>query len=145
MPNCIQSIQSKIDSNQLDTITELTPNTILPISITISQKQLFSLVITQQESVKFTINLVSGISPTNVGVTISIYQINGNSILLLGSVLITEMNLSFQKDFTEGSYIICIGSSSISYTGSLLGEFSSYQIYKKLTTSGFARSINSPI
>ena len=118
--NCIQSIQSKIDTNQLDTITELTPNTILPISITISQKQLFSLEIVQQESAKFTINLVSSISPTNIGVTISIYQINGSSILLLGSVLITEMNLSFQKDFTAGSYIICIGSNSISYTGTFM-------------------------
>ena len=138
MPSCVASIKSKIDTNQLDTITELTPNTLMPISITISQKQLFSLEIIQQESVKFTINLVSGISPTNVGVTVSIYQINGNSILLHGSVLITEMNLSFQKDFTEGLYIICIGSSSISYTGTFLGEFSSYQIYKKLSPSGFA-------
>lgn len=145
MPSCVASIKSKIDTNQLDTITELTPNTLMPISITISQKQLFSLEIIQQESVKFTINLVSGISPTNVGVTVSIYQINGNSILLHGSVLITEMNLSFQKDFTEGLYIICIGSSSISYTGTFLGEFSSYQIYKKLSPSGFARSINTTI
>lgn len=137
--NCVQSIQTKIDNQQLETITELLPNTLHPISINFSQKQLFLLNIIQQETTKFTLNLVAAIPPTNVGVTINIYQLLGNNTILhLGTVLITEMIMSFQKDFTVGTYIICIGSSSIAYTGTFIGDFTGYQIYSKLSPKGYA-------
>lgn len=138
MPTCVQSIQTKIDNDQIDTITELLPSTLHPISINVSQKQLFILNIVQQETAKFTINLVSAVPPSNVGVTISIYQlIGGRTILLLGTVLITELIMSFQKDFTVGTYIICIGSYLTTYTGTLIGIFTGYQIYSKLTPRGY--------
>ena len=124
MPSCVQSIQTKINNGQLDTITELTTNTLFPISINFSQKQLFLLNIVQQETAQFTISLVSATPPANIGVTVNIYQLlGGNTILLLGTVLITELIMTFQKDFTVGTYIICIGSASTSYTGTFIGNF----------------------
>lgn len=138
MPTCVQSIQTKIDNDQIDTITELLPSTLHPISINVSQKQLFILNIVQQETAQFTINLVAAAPPSNVGVTVSIYQlIGGETILLLGTVLITELIMSFQKDFTVGTYIICIGSSLTTYTGTFIGIFTGYQIYSKLTPRAY--------
>lgn len=144
MPTCVQSIQSKIDANQLDSITQLTPNTAFPISINYAQKQLFRLEIVRQETAKFTIHLISDLTPTNIGVTVNIYQLLGGVILLLGTVLVTELTISFQKDFTVGNYIICIGSSSIAYTGTFIGDFTGYQIYSKLTPQGYTgQALNS--
>ena len=138
--NCVQSIQNKIDQGQFDSITELFPNTIVNISINSTLKQLLKVVIVRQETAKFTISLVSTISPTNVGVTVNIYQISGNVIVSLGTVLVTEMILSFQKDFSVGEYIICIGSSSITYTGTFIGEFTGYPIYAKFAPSMYTGS-----
>jgi len=145
MPTCLQSIQTKIDNGQLDTITELTTNTLFPISINFSQKQLFLLNIIQQETAKFTINLEARTSPNNIGVTINIYQLlGGNSIILLGTVLITELIMTFQKDFTVGTYIICIGSASTAYTGTFIGNFTWYQIYSKLAPRAYTgQALNS--
>jgi|PlaIllAssembly_1097288.scaffolds.fasta_scaffold00002_6 hypothetical protein len=145
MPTCVQSIQTKIDDGQLDSITELVSNTVFPISINASQKQLFLLNIVQQETAQFTISLVAAIPPTNIGVTVNIYQlIGGNTILLLGTVLITELSMSFQKDFTVGTYIICIGSTSTTYTGTFVGEFTGYQIYSKLTPRAYTGQALNP-
>lgn len=138
MPTCIQAIQTKIDNGQLDMITEMTPNTAFQISMNSSQKQLFRLSIIQQETVKFTISLVSIFTPTNVGVTVNIYQMLDSFPLFLGSVLVTEMVLSFQKDFSIGDYIICIGSSSSTYTGTFVGIFTGYQLYSKFTPKAYA-------
>lgn len=145
MPTCVQSIQTKIDTGQLDSITELTANTLFPISINFSQKQLFLLNIIQQETAQFTINLVAATPPANIGVTVNIYQLLGGvTILLLGTVLITELIMTFQKDFTVGTYIICIGSSSTAYTGTFIGHFTGYQIYSKLTPRAYTgQALNS--
>lgn len=137
MPTCLQSIQEKIDNNQLDAITELVTNTLFPIVINSSQKQLFILNIVQQETARFTINLVAARPPSNIGVTVNIYQLLGNIILLLGTVLITELEMSFQKDFTVGTYIICIGSTATAYTGTFIGYFTGYQVYSKLTPRAY--------
>ena len=131
--NCVQSIQEKINNDQLETITQLVSNTMFPIAINSSQKQLFILNIVQQETARFTINLVAATPPSNIRVTVNIYQLLGSTILFLGSVLITELIMTFQKDFTVGTYIICIGSTSTVYTGTLVGYFTGYQIYSKLT------------
>lgn len=138
MPTCVQTIQEKINNNQLDTITELVANTLFSISINSSQKQLFILNIVQQETAQFTINLVSTIPISNVGVTVNIYQLLGNTVLFLGAVLVTELEISFQKDFTVGTYIICIGSTSTAYTGTFIGSFTGYQTYSKLTPRAYA-------
>ena len=145
MPSCVQSIQTKINSGELDTITELTTNTLFPISINFSQKQLFLLNIVQQETAQFTISLVAATPPANIGVTVNIYQlVGGVTILLLGTVLITELIKIFQKDFTAGTYIICIGSSSTAYTGTFIGNFTGYQIYSKLTPRAYTgQALNS--
>lgn len=132
MASCLQSIQNKINTGQLETIPQLSPNTNSPISITNSIKQLFILEIIRQETVKFTISLVSAFQPTNIGVTVTFYQIGeGNQIVTLGSVLVTEMILDFQKDLTPGLYIICIGAQAFSYTGNFLGIFTGFPIYAK--------------
>ncbi len=85
MPSCIQSIQNKINDGQLDSITQLSPNTAMPISMNSSNKQLFILEIIKSETVRFTLNLVSSFQPTNIGVTINFYQITENEqIISLG-------------------------------------------------------------
>lgn len=129
MSSCANAIQEKIDNNQLDTITRLRANTIMPINMTSSNKQLFTMAISRQETIKFTIRLVSNSQPTNVGVTVTIYQLtDDNQVILLGSVLITEMIIEFQKDLTPGNYIICIGSKVYSYTGTFIGIFTGVPI-----------------
>lgn len=146
MPTCQQSIQSKIDQGQLDSITQLAPNTAMPINMTSSVKQLFILEIVRQETARFTISLVSEFQPTNIGVTVSFYQLGeGNVIIPLGSVLVTEMILDFQKDFTPGVFLICIGSNSFTYTGTFIGVFTGYPIYAKFVptaNSGTALSVD---
>jgi hypothetical protein len=146
MPTCQQSIQSKIDQGTLDSIVRMTSNTAMPISMTSSLKQLFALDIIRQETVQFTISLISRIQPTNIGVTVHFYQLGtANEIILLGSVLVTEMILSFQKDFTVGSYIICIGSTTFSYTGTLTGVFTGFPIYANLVPRAYTGSALNPI
>lgn len=151
MPSCLQSIQSKIAQGQLDSITQLPTNTIMPISMTSSGKQLFILEIVRQETAKFTISLVSEFQPTNIGVTVTFYQLlDNNTIVTLGSVLVTEMILDFQKDFSPGQFIICIGSTSFSYTGTFLGLFTGFPIYAKLkpevhTGAALSLSMNVPL
>ena len=52
--------------------------------------------------------------------------------------------MTFQKDFTVGTYIICIGSSSTTYTGTFIGHFTGYQIYSKLTPRAYTgQALNS--
>lgn len=143
MPTCQKTIQNKIENNEIDTITMLNPNTLFPIFINFSQKQLFKLEIGQQETAQFTISLVSETPPSNISVTITIYQLINNTILLLGSVLVTEMIMSFQKDFSPGTYIICIGSSYSTFTGTFIGDFTGYQIYAKLVPLAYTgQSVN---
>lgn len=137
MASCIQSITDKINLGQVDSITEILPNTLMAISMTVASKQLLRLTIVRQETAQFTISLTSVISPTNVGVTISIYQLSGNIALFLGSVLVTEMITTFQKDFSIGEYVFCIGSSSISYTGTFIGQFTGYPTYAKLSPNAY--------
>jgi hypothetical protein len=141
MPTCLQSIQSKISAGELDTITQLAPNTLTPINMTSSIKQLFLMEIVRQETVKFTLNLISNLQPTNVGVTVTFYQLtDDNDVILLGSVLITEMILDFQKDFTPGVYIICIGSNAFTYTGTFLGLFTGFPVYAKFKLTVYSGS-----
>lgn len=132
MATCSQSIRDKIDTGQIETISEVLPNTLIDISMSASVKQLLRLIIVRQETAQFTISLTSTVAPTNVGVTISIYQIAGNNVLLLGSVLVTEMITDFQKDFSPGEYIICIGSLAINYRGTFIGQFTGYPTYAKM-------------
>lgn len=133
MATCLQTITDKINNGQYNSITELLPNTLTNLSLSSTSKQLYRLTIIQQETAKFTISLVSPLSPSNVGVTINIYQYIANTVLLLGTVLVTEMILSFQKDFSVGDYLICIGSSSLSYTGTFIGQFTGYPVYAKFS------------
>lgn len=130
--NCSQSIQSQIDQGTINLVPEVFPNTLTPISISPTSNQLLRITIVQQQTVQFSINLTSIISPSNVGVVINIYQLSGSSFLFLGSVLITELIMTFQKDFTLGNYIICISSSSLSYSGTFLGQFIGYPSYANL-------------
>lgn len=126
MPSCIQTI----NATNRNSITQLTPSTLMPVSITGQLKQLFIFEVVRQETVKFTISLSSNNSVTNLGVTVNIYQ--DSPFLHLGSVLVTEMNLSFQKDLTPGTYIICIGSTQFTYSGNFIGYFTGFQIFAKL-------------
>jgi hypothetical protein len=137
MATCSQSIQTKIDNNQLSSITELFPNTSTSLSITNSVKQLYRLIIANQQTASFTLSLVSTSSPSNIGVTINFYQVIENTFFLLGSVLITELITTFQKDFTAGEYIICIGSSVFSYAGTFIGNFIGYPVYVKLPLNAY--------
>jgi len=130
--NCSQSIQSQIDQGTINLVPEVFPNTLTPISISPTSNQLLRITIVQQQTVQFSINLTSIISPSNVGVVINIYQLSGSSFLFLGSVLITELIMTFQKDFTLGNYIICISSSLLSYSGTFLGQFIGYPSYANL-------------
>ena len=132
MATCIQSVQDKINAGQFETITELFPNTLTNISVTPAAKQLLRLSIVRQETARFTISLTSSVTPSSVGVTINIYQISNNTILFLGSVLVTEMILSFQKDFSVGTYVFCISSTSLAYRGTLVGYFTGYPVYAKM-------------
>lgn len=146
MPTCVQSLQSKIDQGTLDSIEQLTPETNMSIYITSSVKQLFRVEIVKQETAKFTISLVTQQQPTNIGVTVTFYQIGtGNVIINLGSAQITEMILEFQKDFSPGTYYICIGSTTFTYTGTFRGEFAGYQIYALMKPNAFHGQALNPV
>jgi hypothetical protein len=114
--------------------------------MTSSIKQLFILEIIRPETARFIINLVSELQPTNIGVTVTFYQLGENNFIIpLGSVLVTEMILDFQKDFSPGVYIICIGSTAFTYTGTFIGIFTGFPIYAKLKLdvySGTALSLS---
>ena len=68
--NCSQSIQSQIDQGTINLVPEVFPNTLTPISISPTSNQLLRITIVQQQTVQFSINLTSIISPSNVGVVI---------------------------------------------------------------------------
>jgi hypothetical protein len=107
---------------------------------------LFILEIIKPETVRFTLNLVSSFQPTNIGVTINFYQITENEqIISLGSVLVTEMILDFQKDFSAGLFIICIGSTTFTYTGTFTGVFTGFPTYAKLKFTISTGSVMLPL
>ncbi len=138
MASCEKNIQDKIISNEINDITELLPNTITNIAISNINKQLFRLEISKQETVLFQLNLISQQNVSNIGVTVNFYSFSNDSFQLLGTVLITEMNTTFQKDLDDGSYLICIGSSRFTFTGNIVGVFTGYTPYAKLVVRGYA-------
>lgn len=141
MASCVFTIQEKINTNSIETIQQLFPNTSTGIVLTPSTKQLFRLEIVNHETVQFTISLLSTIAPTNVGVTVNFYQLNENNTLtFLGNAAITEMILSFQKDLTVGTYIICIGTTTFTYTGTFQGIFTSFPTQTKFKIDPFTGS-----
>lgn len=132
MPSCIQNINNLIESNQIDSIVKLTPSTLTSIFINGVNNQLFFLETIKQETVKFSINLTPSGQVSNINITISIFLLAQTSPILLGSVLMNELFISFQQDLSPGSYIICISTSRYSYTGNFYGEFTGFQSFLKL-------------
>jgi hypothetical protein len=126
MPTCVQSLQSHIGAGTLGDIEQISSGVPFSINMTSSIKQLIRVSLSQQQIALFTIALQSAQPPTNIGVTITFYQVNGSQIINLGSAQITEMTMSFQKDFVPGEYYICIGSAVFTYTGTLTGQFTGF-------------------
>lgn len=128
MASCATLLQNKIDSNDIDSITSLISNVRMPLNISRTIKQLFKLEISKIDTAVFNIELYSNNPIGNVGVTITIYYYNteNNTITSVGNIYITEMMMSFQKDFTPGTFFICISSSYNTYYGFLTGIFAGY-------------------
>lgn len=128
MPTCARSIQNKIDADEVLTITELFPSTITPISFNATIKQLFRLESSKIDTAIFTIALQSTIPIGNIGVTITFYSYNeeAKTFQNIGSSIITEMTMTFQKDLSIGKFFICIASSFYAYTGTLVYTLAGY-------------------
>lgn len=134
MSNCDQIIQTKINLNILDTIPVLIPNENTSISLSPNLKTLFFINVNGYQTTTFTISLLSNIPPTNIGISVNFYQLNNNNTFIyLGSANITEMIMTFQKDFSPGTFIICISSQFYTYSGFFKGIFISYPLYVKFT------------
>jgi hypothetical protein len=141
MPNCSQTIQTLIESNQLENVTQLYPSVVTPLSITSTIKQLFRIDTIGTETIQFNISLQTTQPRIGVGVTVNFFSIiNQTQILSLGSVIIDEDQMSFQKDLQPGAYLICIGSASVSYTGTLTGLFTSGISTARLFPTAYAGS-----
>lgn len=145
MTTCSANVQNLVNTGEIWNTTRLLPNTSQNILVSPLNNQIFRLEIIQQETVQFTLNLGITSAPSNVGVNISFFEIRGSTPVSLGGVIVSEMNTSFQKDFTPGIYAICIRSNVYTYTGLFTGFFTSYQIYSIFVPRAYAGESVSPV
>lgn len=82
MATCSQIIQLKVSSGDIYNETILSPRHSTPLSISPSNKQIFWFSTTIQQTVHFFISLSSIIQPSNIGVTVSIFQITNQNVLI---------------------------------------------------------------
>jgi hypothetical protein len=134
MTTCTQDIQAKIDAGEVSSIARLLPFTAMVIDIGIGNNQLFVFEIIDFQTADFEINLVPLFPPTSVGVVVTFYQLEEDDTFInLGSALITELSMNFQKDFSAGTYFVCISSQTFSYGGTFQGNFTTYPITVKFS------------
>lgn len=126
MPTCVQTINA-VGINGIEPIF---PNTVTNMAFSAQNKQLFLMDTAKQETVVFNVSISSS-QATNLGVTINIYEVR-NTLIHLRTVVVADLNTSFQKDMTARKYIICVGSSVYSFTGTIVAVFSRFQVYTKL-------------
>lgn len=142
MANCLQQVQNLNNTGEIWNINRIFANTIINIFISSVSNQLFLLNIGQQETASFTLNLQSLSQPTNIGVTVNFFQLLENNVINIGSVIINELNTTFQIDFLPGDYVICISTNLFSYTGTFIGNFTQYQIYAILFPRAYTGEVS---
>lgn len=125
MATCVANINSRIAANTADSIPELFPNTLTPVSFNVATNQLFRIEVPNFQSITFRLLLVTSLPSVNV--TFSVYKWNNdNTITDLGSVIVDELVSTFSKDFTLGRFFICIRTTSGSYSGTITSSFTGY-------------------
>lgn len=145
MTTCSVQVNNLVATGDIWGQVYLMANTSQNIFISPNNNQIFLLEIREQETAGFTLNLQSFSSPTNIGVTISFFELRNNTVLSLGSVLVNELNTTFQKDFTPGFYVICIRTTFFTYIGNFTGNFASYQVYAILVPRAYTGEVSNPL
>lgn len=141
MATCLQSITTAISAG-LDLIPELTPNTLTPITFSSIKNQLFTLKLPIFQTIHFQANLVPSVSVSNIQVSVEIYTLNSdNSVTSQGSVVLSDLNNAFNKDFAAGTYFLCIRTPSSSYTGTILANFTGYPTTSFMSAIAFEGSV----
>lgn len=141
MATCLQSITTAISAG-LDLIPELTPNTLTPITFSSIKNQLFTLKLPIFQTIHFQVNLVPSVSVSNIQVSVEIYTLNSdNSVTSQGSVVLSDLNNAFNKDFAAGTYFLCIRTPSSSYTGTILANFTGYPTTSFMSAIAFEGSV----
>jgi len=127
MATCLQSITNIVNAGQIDSVPELSPNTLTPISFGSTANQLFLLKLPIFQTISFQLVLVPAGSGTNISVTAEIYVLNSdNSVTSQGSILISDLNSAFNKDLQAGTYFLCLRTTVGSFTGTILASFTGY-------------------
>lgn len=138
MATCAELIQADLNSGSWANWPAIVPGVNTPFSSNITTKTMLYLYTSKSESIAFDATIAS---PPGRMLSLAIFKINSSHTLAtaIGTVNTTESAVIFQKDLSQGEYVICF-SSAQQVNGTIKAAFAGYVSEPRLFPKIFAES-----
>ncbi len=129
MANCLPFLTEVVGSGQVMTLDRLNHNTLSPLAFARNDCKSFVMSFDVFTVADFVVNAIPD-SGSAFSYDVKMYRVAGNVMTEVATVVVADQSVSFSKEFTAGTYLVCFQTISfVSLRGNVLLVFRGYQRY----------------